>query len=38
MSAEEYAEYIKELVEEEEAEEPPEDIVRIEEELPEEEK
>ena len=38
MSAEEYAEYIKELVEEEEAEEPPEDIVRIEEEFPEEEK
>ena len=35
MSAEEYAEYVKELVEEEESQEPPEDIQTIEEELPE---
>jgi glycine cleavage system H protein len=35
LTAEEYAEYLKELVEEEESEEPPEDIVNFEEELPE---
>ncbi len=35
LTAEEYAEYLKELVEEEGEEEPPEDIVNLEEELPE---
>jgi len=35
LTAEEYAEYLKELVEEEGEEEPPEDIVNFEEELPE---
>jgi glycine cleavage system H protein len=35
LTAEEYAEYLKELVEEEENGEPPEDIVNFEEELPE---
>jgi len=35
LTAEEYAEYLKELVEEEGEEEPPEDMVNFEEELPE---